>query len=258
MRNALLVLALCASLVTAHAADPVGLRTRVPEGSIDTVDKADAALAAVQQARAAVNTDFLAGQKLCYAKFLAQACLDGLKATQRQRTAEIDAVELEAKRFKRTEQGQEAAAERQRHADERAAKAPQDAIDRAQRETGFQQKQTDAAASLEKSQTHAQTDAGRAQSYNAKVADAARKQQSEAERSQRADETRERNEQALADKLQDADERRERLAKKHAEKAADRARRAQGQAATPAPPPSATSLAPDSPAPADAAAPPAR
>ncbi len=234
------------AIATAAHADPQSIAERYPPGSITTLEQADAALAIVQQERTRAQADLLAAQKVCYAKFLASACLNEVKARDRDRNADIDAVDLMAHRFKRQQAGDEAAAERKRHADERIANLPQDALQRTQRETSFGQKQNDAIDAAGKEDERRAGDAARAQSYGSKLAGAQQKQADEVKHRAQVAASADTNDKARADKLADASARHERLAKKHAQKEADRARKAAEQAAgnKPGVPPGAAPSAP--------------
>jgi colicin import membrane protein len=206
-----------------------GLRSQVPEGSIDSIEKADRALAVAQDARNQSDADFAAGQKACYHKVLVNACITAVKDARRQRVAQIDAVEIEAKRFKRTTEGSHSAADRKDKADQKAANAEQDAAQRVQNRTDYDARQVDAARKEQQRADQAGEAPGHAAAQAGRVTEAGQKQANQTA-SQREHALQ--NAKAEADqkqKEQDAQERHDRLAKKHVEKESERAEKASAQ-----------------------------
>ena len=121
------------------------LTSAYPKGSIDSPEKAEAALKAVQLARERSDVEFRDDQRRCYKKILVTACLTQINEAKRARVTDIDAVQLEAKAFKRQYQGDKSANERQQKADDKAANATEDAAHRAQSRTDYEARQAEAA-----------------------------------------------------------------------------------------------------------------
>lgn len=110
------------TVLPGHAEDtaPV-LAERYAPGSIDTVEKATAALEDVTSARAEVD-QFYADQRVaCYDKFFASACLDDVRKRRRVAQSSLRKIEVEANALLRKEK----AAERDRALAERDLKAKQ-------------------------------------------------------------------------------------------------------------------------------------
>ena len=142
--------ALVASLMTvsATAQQPASsgpLATQFPAASIDSVPRADAALAATSSARSRVESEFKAAARACGSDFLVNACLDRARDVQRARLADIDAVELEANRYKRRERADRLDADRAKREAARTANEKADADLRARNRTTYDQKQVQAA-----------------------------------------------------------------------------------------------------------------
>jgi hypothetical protein len=74
---------------------------RYPAGSIQSVDAADHALAAVLKERSAIEAQFVARERACYPKFFTTSCLNAAQEQRRSALAEIRVVEVEANAFKR-------------------------------------------------------------------------------------------------------------------------------------------------------------
>ena len=91
-----------------------------------SVEQANATLEQVAKDRTAVNDEFAASERVCYAKFFVNNCLDKAKEKRRAALASIRAVEVEAEHFKR------AASVQKRDAD-LAERARKDAEDQAAR-----------------------------------------------------------------------------------------------------------------------------
>ncbi len=71
-------------------------------GSIDSVARAEAALALVDRERIAQEARYAQARKLCYEKFLAEQCLSEARLENIRVTSRIRDVELEAKSVKRS------------------------------------------------------------------------------------------------------------------------------------------------------------
>jgi colicin import membrane protein len=88
--------------VDVSAASPsLSVVQRYPAGSIQSVDAADHALAAVLKERSAIEAQFVARERACYPKFFTTACLNAAQEHRRSALAEIRVVEVEANAFKR-------------------------------------------------------------------------------------------------------------------------------------------------------------
>ena len=121
-RSILLALLLALSFTGAYAQDSSQpLAERYPSGSIDTTDKAKAALDDVAQARIDVDRVYANQRVACYDKFFATSCLNDVRETRRAAMLKIRKIEIEANAFLRKEK----AAERDRALVEREAKAKQ-------------------------------------------------------------------------------------------------------------------------------------
>ncbi len=129
------------------ATDVDALRQRFPAGSIDSVDRADAALAATNGAKVRVEKDYKDAARACIAKVLVNACVDEARSERRRRNGDIDAVELEANRFKRRDRADRAEADRTKREADRAASAPADAAQRERNRKAYDDKQAEAARS---------------------------------------------------------------------------------------------------------------
>ena len=121
------------------------LRERFPAASIDSVERADAALEATAGAKGRVELEYRTQARECTGRFLVNACVDTARETQRKRLADIDAVELEANRYKRRDKADRAEADRVRREAERSAGAAADAEMRARNRTAYEARQADAA-----------------------------------------------------------------------------------------------------------------
>ena len=235
----------------AHAATPSSvdtLRQAFPAASIDTVPKADAALTATSGAKAQIDKEYKAAAQACLATVLVNDCIDRLRDQRRKRVADIDAIELEANRFKRRERSERIETDRAKREAERTAKAPADQKQREQNRQSFEERQAEAAknaadrARSGKTRTEAATKGGKppaktpppaggeitaeqrtknAAEYRKKVADAATHQQEIKRRITEKDAERKRR--AEARSVKDA----------KAAAAADAAARAAGQSPLP-------------------------
>ena len=195
------------------------LRDRYPPSSIDSVTKADAAMAATATAKGQVDKDYRAQAKACLSKVLVNACLDGVRTVQRKRLADVNAIELEANRFKRKDKADRLDADRAKHEAERAAKAPADEAERARNRATYEGKQADAARAVESEARRADT--ARARKPVVKLAPPANA----------SAEQREKNVASYEAHQQEAKDHQVELARRLAEKTADRKRRAEAKAA---------------------------
>jgi len=66
-----------------------------------SIEQADARLAEVAQARAAVQAEYDAAEQVCNAKFFVNYCLDAVKEKRRVALAGLRAIEVEANQYKR-------------------------------------------------------------------------------------------------------------------------------------------------------------
>ncbi|MES2128758.1 MAG: hypothetical protein V4463_15930 [Pseudomonadota bacterium] len=90
----LIVLAACGSVAVSPTYAPV-----VPLSQ--SVEQADASLEQARRERAAAEADYAASERICYAKFFVNNCLDKAKEKRRLVLNQARAVEVEAERFKR-------------------------------------------------------------------------------------------------------------------------------------------------------------
>jgi hypothetical protein len=88
-------------LHAAGSAELLPLRETFPPGSIDSTERADQALAAVDARRALLQSDYIERERECYKKFFSNNCIEDLKASKRMQDADFDSVALEANRFMR-------------------------------------------------------------------------------------------------------------------------------------------------------------
>ena len=117
-----LVLLLALFMTGVHAQDASApLVEHYPSGSIDTTDKAKAALDDVIEARLDVDRLYSNQRVACYDKFFATSCMNDVREKQRAAMSKIRKIEVEANAFLRKEK----AAERDRALAERDAKAKQ-------------------------------------------------------------------------------------------------------------------------------------
>ena len=110
------------SMAGVHAQDASQqLAEHYPSGSIDTSDKAKAALDDVIEARLDVDRLYSKQRIACYDKFFATSCMNDVREKQRAALSKIRKIEVEANAFLRKEK----AAERDRALAEREVKAKQ-------------------------------------------------------------------------------------------------------------------------------------
>ncbi|QAU34879.1 hypothetical protein [Janthinobacterium sp. 17J80-10] len=206
------------------------MRTRYPQGSIDSVETAGQAQVDVDSARANLAAQFAIARNDCYDRFFTNSCINSAKEAQRAGLAVLRPIELEANAFlrqarvdKRDHALQELRLKSEREAQERQLvqqdnekEAARKAEERAGRE---QQRQADQA-------TRAGMTDNRVQQHEEKL------QRLRAEDAGKAQQ-RVKNVAAYEEKQKEAAERKKKVADKKAEKQA----RQVGKAAAPAPAP---------------------
>jgi colicin import membrane protein len=190
------------------------LRERYPASSIDSIEKADRALGDTTGSKERVDKDYKAAARACLDKVLVNSCFDGARDERRRRMADINAIELEANRFKRADHDRRVEADRARREAERAAKAPDDAAQREHNRAAYDERQKQAAA-----------DAERARSRTAKPPKPAARLQSTSPTTDRA-----KNAAGYEHRRQAAAEHQRDLDRRLVEKDADRKRRAEAKA----------------------------
>ena len=121
---------------------PGSLRALFPPSSIQSNERADQALAATSGAKLRVEKQYKVEARDCADVFLVNACIDQARVRQRQRLGEIDAVELEANRFKRRDKADRIEAERAKREADRTANAGADAEQRARNKKAYEDKQS--------------------------------------------------------------------------------------------------------------------
>ncbi len=130
------------------APEPGSLRERYPVSSIDSPERADAALAETNGAKGHVELEYRNQARDCIGTFAVNACLDAARALQRKRLAEVEGVELEANRFKRRDKADRLDADRKKRDGDRAANAATDADLRARNRKAFEERQAEAARAV--------------------------------------------------------------------------------------------------------------
>lgn len=85
------------------AADPASstVAHRYPAGSIQSVNDADKALAAIEYERGVIESRYVTEEQACHPKFFATSCIEQARERRRKATMELRAVEIEANVFKR-------------------------------------------------------------------------------------------------------------------------------------------------------------
>ena len=102
------------------AAGPDGSRDRLPPAAIDSIEKADAALAAAGGDRLRVEKEYKATARECLKKFLVSDCIEEAKMLRRDQLADIEAAQIEANRYKRRAKADRLEAERAKREADRA------------------------------------------------------------------------------------------------------------------------------------------
>jgi colicin import membrane protein len=77
------------------------IAARYHEGSIQSVEAADQALAEVRSAREKITPQFAAEERACYDRFFTNLCLDDVEERKRSAMQQLRRVEVEANAFKR-------------------------------------------------------------------------------------------------------------------------------------------------------------
>lgn len=212
-------------------AAPGVLRDRFPPGSIDSETRAEAALAETAGAKARIEHAYRVEATECAKRVLVNACLDDARLLQRRRLADVDAVELEANRFKRKDRADRMDAERARRDAEREANRPADDASRARSRAAFAERQAQAAR---EAADRARSDASRtAKSRSAATGSPGARAvpRGPAPAHEVSAETRARNADDHAKKLVEAEAHRKDIERRVAAKTADRARRDADKAA---------------------------
>lgn len=121
----LILLSLLTASMVVMAAEPSdagqSLAERYAAGSIDSNERANAALADIVAARGSVDSMYAGQRDACYSRFFASACLNDVRQRKRVALSKIRQVEVEANAFLRKEK----AAERDRALAERDERAKQ-------------------------------------------------------------------------------------------------------------------------------------
>lgn len=135
----------CSLAIAAGSGPELGsLRARFPATTIDTVERADAALAATAGAKGQVEKDYRSDAQGCAKAFLVNDCLDRARELRKKRLDEITSVEVEADRFKRKDRSARTEADRARREAERTANQKTDDAQRARSRESFDGKQVQA------------------------------------------------------------------------------------------------------------------
>lgn len=210
-----------AALTPSAAARSVeDMRTRYPQGSINSVEAAEQAQVDVDSARAILATQFAVAEYACYDRFFTNACINSAKEAQRAGMAVLRPIELEAGAFlrhsrvdKRDKALQELRIKSESEAQERLIlqqenekEAARKAEERASRE---QQRQTEQAARTRVTDDRVLRHEEKLQRLNAEEASKAQE--------------RARNVAAYEEKQKEAAERQKKVAEKKAEKQAKQA-----------------------------------
>jgi colicin import membrane protein len=153
-----LLLALPASWVSAQDA-AAAFAERFATGSIDTTERAQAALDEIGAARTAVDKFYSDQRVACYSRFFASACLSDVRQRQRLDQSKIRKIEVEANALLRKEK----AAERDRALAERDNRAKQQPGSRSRPISGTARESapevTEPAATATSPETHAEVPA---------------------------------------------------------------------------------------------------
>ena len=115
-----------AQSIAAPGAAEQALATQFPPKSIDTIERANAALALVPVARAEIERRIASQRFQCYEDFFTSSCLNDLRDSERRANKAVRRVEVEANALLRRERAAErdrAVAERERRAAEQRAKS---------------------------------------------------------------------------------------------------------------------------------------
>ena len=226
LRSSLVCFALfLAQLLPFPAIAADALLDRFPPSAIDSNEKADAALSATGGAKQRAESEYKATARECVKKFMVNQCIAQARTLRHDRLADIDAVQLEANRFKRRDKSDRLEAERAQREAERAANAKADAALRARNRQNHDDRQGQAKRDAAERARSEAARAGRAGAARSPLIKVPKPGSPEANAAQRA-----KNATDQAAKIKDAALHREQLSRRHAEKEADRARRAEQQA----------------------------
>ena len=105
-----------------------------PVSSINSVEIADAAIAAVLQARAEVNKQYAIDERACAPQFFAASCLDHASEKRRQALGNLRPIEVTAERFKRQQKVQQRDLDLAQKQREHALQAPERLLEAQKRE----------------------------------------------------------------------------------------------------------------------------
>lgn len=125
MGFAICALAVAQPLDSSGAAEQA-LATQFPLDSIDSVDRANQALALVPAARSEIERRVARQRAQCYAQFFTSSCLIELRESERRASKAVRRIEVEANALLRRERAAErdrAVADRERRAAEQRAKS---------------------------------------------------------------------------------------------------------------------------------------
>ena len=141
---AALLIGLFSAAAAAQGPELGSLRAQFPPSSIDSVERADAALGATAGAKGRVENEYKSDARGCMKTFMVNDCLDQARTLQRKRLTEIESVELEANRYKRKDRADRTEADRARREAERTGNQKADADLRARNRTNFDSKKAQA------------------------------------------------------------------------------------------------------------------
>lgn len=209
----------------APAAGAGELRDRFPAGAIDSIVKADSALAAADGEKLRVERDYQATARECMKKFMVNDCLDAARTVRRDRLSDIEALRIEANRYKRRDKADRIESERAKREAERAANAKADAELRARNREAYESRQRQAKREAADRAREGAARAGRPPAARGPLIKSPKPGSPEAQAAQRA-----KNAAAVAARIREAAAHREQLARRHAQREAERARRAQDRA----------------------------
>lgn len=234
--------AVCAvqSAVAQMAITSKALVERFPVGTAFTVDSADQALAAVEQAKQSIELAYEDEQRRCYKRFFVSSCLEDAAEVRRSEVKQVRQVEIAANLFKRQNQ----ADERDKALAEQSSVYEQDAKQR-----GQEQQEKAAAATKKVAESQAKNkEVQEREAQTAGKGDYRIKQHDAEERARRAAEAakapeRAANEAAYKAKAKEAAAHRLEVEQRKAEKERERAAKQPPAAATPAAPAPATDSA---------------
>ncbi len=221
MRSAILGLAvlLLVHALPAAAADG-GFRDRYPPSSIDSVGKADAAIADAGREKARVESEYRTSSRACMDRVLVNSCLETARDLHRKRLSEIGAVEVEANRFKRRDKQDRLDADRARKDAEDEEKRKAEAPMRSKNQADFDARQKAAAE-----------DAARNARQGSRARPKPRPPAQTASQEEGAAAERAKNASDYAQKVKDANEHRVELERRRSQNQTERARKAEARAA---------------------------